>query len=580
MGFIKALVLLIFIPALGIGVANWVLSDVESQLAQRELDFASLCSDDSFTHVSNVKALCDEVAPIRLLRRASWASAVVAVGLLLSFFFASRVAGRDREKITRIFPPLVFVSLFVLAVLVLVQGAVLTYSVYLGEVQLISTAHPGIIALVGLGALIGGWQLVVASFRLAGRQTSTVVGTALDRDTHPHLFAFVDDLSARLGARSPDHIVVGLEPNFYVSSGDMYVLMDDRRLNGETLYLSLPLSRIFTREELRGVIGHELGHFRGKDTHFSLKFSPVYAGLSHGLAALGGDNGGGALATIPARAVLNYMIEAFHTNVSAIGREREFAADRAATEVAQPLALATALLKVNLYASAWHNLEMAIVNRMSRRRGTRNMSWLFSSIVKYDVNREKIPEVIDEIGAATISHPTDSHPPTASRIEEMGLRVNDIDHELLLFSEHDNSIDLINEFCELEEKLTDLQHQYYMAIGVEVPEQEDINYGALLVAAFGAHMVLADGAVVAEEVDEAEAIGMNIVEDFDCIDFREYCHYPDMLPSLEDLFAAGDDLDQQHKDIVIDYLERIAGSDNEVSVEEAALLAKVKARFG
>lgn len=579
MRFIKALFLLIAIPAFGIGVANWVLSDVESELAARGLDFATLCRGELVAANPDLDLLCSEVAPVRLLRQASWGSAVVSLGLLLSFLVASRIAGRDRERITRIFPPLMFVSLMVLAVLVLVQGAIFTYGAYLGEIMLIDQAHLVIIGLIALGALVGGFKLIGASFKLAAKQRSMVVGTALERERHPQIFGFVDDIAARLGARSPDHIVVGLEPNFYVSSGDMDVLMDERRLTGETLYLSLPLSRIFTREELRGVIGHELGHFRGQDTHFSLKFSPVYAGLSHGIETLSANGGLGALAILPARSVLRYMIEAFHTNVSAIGREREFAADRAATEVAQPVALATALLKVNLYAAAWHNLEAAIVRRMARRQGTRNMSWLFSSIVRYDVNREKIPEVIDDIGAATIAHPTDSHPPTASRIEAMGLAVDDIDHAALLFSEDDNSIDLISEFRELEEKLTELQHRYYMAMGVQVPEEENINYSALLVAAFGAHMVLADGDIVAEEVDEAEAIGMNIVEDFDCIDFREYCHYPEMLPALEDLFEASAQLEPRHRLIIIDYLERIAGSDNEVSPEEAALLEQVRTRF-
>ncbi len=576
MKFVKALVLLIVIPAFGFGVSMWVLGDSNAALAKSNLQFKTmnkLCSSHLPQSNPSIAGACDRALPILLTQKASIISGVVAILLLLSFYIAAIVAGKSRTKITRIFPPLVFTSLVVLAILVLVQGAILTYSVYLFEAKLFNTTHLIIIVMVGFGALAGGFGLIKSSFKLASKQPLTIIGTKLDRHKQRKLFDFVENIANKLGARAPDNIVVGLEPNFYVTSGDVSLLDDDSKLKGETLFMSLPLSRIITIEELTAIIGHELGHFRGNDTYYSLKFAPVYAGLTHGLESMSTN-----IATIPAVSVLTYMIEAFHKNISTISREREFAADRAATEVAKPKALATSLLKLSLYAHAWGNLENSVADRLVKGQGTQNMSWLFSSIVKYDVSPEKIPEVIDDIANDSIAHPTDSHPPTIARIEKVGVNTSDIDHRELLLQKH-NSIDLIEEYRVLEEKLTELQLQYYFALGIEAANEEDINYGAKLLSAFAAHMVLADGKVLAEEVDDAEAIGLELSDDFDFIEFREYCHYPENLPEVDAILEMSKDLEVETKNLIYEYLEKIANADNEVSFEEKALLDKIKNNF-
>ena len=102
------------------------------------------------------------------------------------------------------------------------------------------------------------------------------------------------------------------------------------------------------------------------------------------------ENKGGAasIATLPAFAVLSYIIDVFHTNVSSISREREYEADKAATEVADSKALASSLLKIGLYSGAWNDLEAKVVERMREGKVTRNLSRLFASVVKYDVNED------------------------------------------------------------------------------------------------------------------------------------------------------------------------------------------------
>src|SRR5207253_136023 len=101
--------------------------------------------------------------------------------------------------------------------------------------------------------------------------------------TEPRLWSFVADAAQSAGVAPPEHLVLGLEPNFYVTEAHVQCL--DGELHGRTMYLSIPLARIFSQQELRAVLGHELGHYKGDDTVFSQKFYPIYRGTLDSLTA-------------------------------------------------------------------------------------------------------------------------------------------------------------------------------------------------------------------------------------------------------------------------------------------------------
>ena len=579
--FLKTLLFLVAIPVFGFSVSEWVLSDIDSELGA-ELSIVEICASEVVSEIPELRSGCNELSPIILLRKASIYSAPVALVLLISFSIFAAIAGTNRRKVATIFPPLVFASLLVVSGLVLVQGVILTYGAYLAESYALGRVHFILIGGIGLGAVIGCLALIGSAFKLGARQSSSVLGAKLDRGDHQGLYAFVEDIADKLDAQKPDNIVVGLEPNFYVTSADIHLIGTNETLKGETLYLSLALARILTKSEVTAIVGHELGHFRGNDTYYSLKFSPVYAGLSHASESMSGGEEAGVsgIAALPALAVLTYMIDVFHKNVSSISREREFEADKAAAEIAHPINLATSLLKIGLYAHAWEGLQGRVVGRLSERKISNNLSQLFSSIVQYDINIDSIPKVIEKIGEQTVSHPTDSHPPTASRIEAVGLDISSIDQSLLLAPD-ESSIDLIADARSIEEKLTTLQQQYYVSLGVvTVPDKPSGSIIAQVIAAFGAHMIMADGDIEAAEIDSAETIGMSLTNEFDNIDLREYCHYPETLPSIEELLEICAELSDEAKELIADYMGNISESDEDVSEEENALLLRVRESFG
>ncbi|MEO1576082.1 MAG: M48 family metallopeptidase, partial [Pseudomonadota bacterium] len=534
MKFAKALAIILVIPVIGIAVAQWVLGAFNAGFSDG-MTIQRLCANASAVRELSAQEACAQVRHILWMRAAAVVTAVAGLALLGLFVATARSAGTDRRKMTRVFRPLVFGSLVVLAILVLIQGAILTYAVYWTELMLFERWHIYLVGAVALGALAGGFGLLQSCFELTRKAEQLVLGVPLSRQDHPGVFGFASELATTLGAREPDHIVVGLEPNFFVTSADIKLQGTDQVLSGETLYLSLPLTRIFSRDEIKAVVGHELGHFRGDDTLYSLRFAPVYAGLSHGVNTLGRAVDLTSIAQLPARSVLEYMIDVFHRNVSEVSRAREFEADKAATEVAPSSALATSLLKVGLYASAWGGLQQNVANRMSAGRLTRNMSSLFASIVKYDVNEQSIPKALGAVAQHTISHPTDSHPPTAARLAQFDIDVSDVDPRSLLVR-RDNGVEIIEDHLAIEESLTEMQQKMYVAMGVQIPDTPAGDGGGTLIAAFGAHMVVADGQVLLEEIDHAEGIGRQMIETFDHLEFREFCHYPETLPDLDTLF--------------------------------------------
>jgi len=583
MGFLNALIILLIIPAFGYGVGVWFLAPFNNDFANNGIDYtvSSLCTAEMLSQSPEFAPFCNEVQPILWMQKGAIVSGTVAIVLLLFFVVAATFAGKNRKKIALIFPPLVLISLLILSILVLVQGVILTYGAYLAEAMAINRVHYFLIGLIGFGAFVGCIYLIRASFDFILKKPLPIMGVPLSPETHPDIFSFVTRLAEKLGARTPDHIVVGLEPNYYVTSSSVQLIGEGKKLSGETLFLSLPLSRILSKEELSAVIGHELGHFRGQDTYYSQKFSPVYAGLTSAISSMDAseeDAGPATIARLPALVLLSFMMDVFHNNISAISRDREFEADRAATEVAPAQALGTSLLKISLYASLWNDLQESIIERMQKRKFTRNMSRLFSSKIQYDINKDALPEIAQKISLETISHPTDSHPPTANRLKALAVELNEINQDLLMVPE-EGSIDLIMDHEALEEKLTVLQQKYFVSLGVPIPEEEDSNYGAMLLSALGAHMVLADGKVEQEEIDRAEGEGRAMIEDFDAIEFREYCHYPDSLPSIDDLLEAASEIKEEGKAEIFSYLKLIAESDNEVSSEEKNLLIRIKENF-
>jgi Zn-dependent protease with chaperone function len=394
--------------------------------------------------------------------------------------------------------------------------------------------------IVGLGALFVCGTLIKHAFTLGGKGETRVAGILLDRPDYPKVYELVDHVAKRLRARSPDNVVVGLDPTFFATSAKVRVFDRQTPLEGETLFISLPLSRVLTLEEIVAILGHELGHFRGKDTAYSLRFAPVYAGLGSALEAVApGEEREGAfqLMALPAVALLAFMFEVFARNESKISRARELAADRAATEVASPDALGTALLKVATFAPLWVHCQRENIDRLNKGLVTRNLSLAFANLIRYDLDREKIAARMDEVLRTRIAHPTDSHPPIVERLTALRGKAPHYNVDAV-FTVADGAASGLGDLDVIEKQLTTLEHRLLVGAGIsDFPEEkaltDDEKYRqAAMNAAYvlGATIINADGRWTRTQFVAAEQAERELMPDFSRIDFREYCRYLQEAP--------------------------------------------------
>ena len=118
------------------------------------------------------------------------------------------------------------------------------------------------------------------------------------------------------------------------------------------------LARV-SQEELAGVLAHELGHVRNRDT-LTMTITAVIAGalgmLAHFAFFMGGDRRNNALGFVGVLLVTMLAPIAAMLVQAAISRSREFEADRAGAEITgRPLWLADALGKIERAALGTEN---------------------------------------------------------------------------------------------------------------------------------------------------------------------------------------------------------------------------------
>lgn len=235
----------------------------------------------------------------------------------------------------------------------------------------------------------------------------------------PGLFALLRELAGERGAAMPDVVAVGAVESFFVTSFPRDLWAASTLARGRTLHLPLPVVATLSPGELRTVLAHELAHFSGEDTAYSMRFAPVYAGLERSVAAVaaarGGFNRHGAdMLLQPHLALANLVFEQFHLVVQHWSRQRELEADRAAVQSGSADALATSLLRTGLAGAA---LDEALA-RIAEHPGDAPPD--LSAALVARSRAEGLGDPAAHL-ADRPPHPTDSHPPTLQRIEAAGV---------------------------------------------------------------------------------------------------------------------------------------------------------------
>lgn len=312
-----------------------------------------------------------------------YSSYTLALGVLIvSATLLTRILfGRNRSILARLFPPLIVTSMFALTLSVIMQGWILCYSVLViakggGKVP------ERFIAVIVIAASVAAYGIIKNAITVLNDRPSFVNGRLITKENAPALLRLISDVANSIGANPPDNVVVGLEPNFYATSTSIQLMGSQTVLHGSTMFISVPLLGLFTLDETRAVIGHELGHFIGNDTYYTRKFYPAYIRLSGALAELRQSikeritNG---ILVLPTLGVLSFIHGQFARSERSIGRKREHEADKIGASINGGLPLITALLKLVSYSGIWTSLRKANLGWLSKGDATPALAAIYST---------------------------------------------------------------------------------------------------------------------------------------------------------------------------------------------------------
>ena len=327
------------------------------------------------------------------------------------------------------------------------------------------------IGAVAITGLIASITLLSTAFEMNKEQPMMVFGKKLIPANGDKLVALVNAIASKTNAEKPDNVIVGLEPSFYVTATKIKLAETGEVLPGTSMYVSLSFLSILNEDELTAVIGHELGHFKGQDTIYSLKFSPAYSRLSKSVNSVK-DAG---VTSLPALATLGFVFSEFATVEREIGRSRELEADKVGASLNGPLALVTALLKFSLFTSQWNSLRQFNVEKLNEGIIYPNLADLHKDLANIQFENIDFDDVYQALLGVQISHPTDTHPSIKQRMSSLGVDEKAIIKEMLLPSNVSLSNYLINA-NEIAEEITLDEHRLVIALGyAKLPEQNTVK---------------------------------------------------------------------------------------------------------
>lgn len=214
---------------------------------------------------------------------------------------------------------------------------------------------------MGVGALIGGSGGAIIALAVAAamnlfaywnsdRAVLSMAGArAVDARTAPDLVGLVHELADRAGMPRPKvYLIETDQPNAFATG---------RNPENAAVAATTGLLRRLPRDEIAGVMAHELAHIRNRDT-LIMTLTATMAGAISMLANFamffgGRDRPGGVLGSI---AVMIFAPLAAMLVQMAISRGREYEADRVGAAICgQPLALASALQRIEGFAKGIDN---------------------------------------------------------------------------------------------------------------------------------------------------------------------------------------------------------------------------------
>lgn len=241
--------------------------------------------------------------------------------------------------------------------------------------------------------------------------SSALLGQRIGRDKAPALWAWIEQLAIATCAPVPDHIVVGIDQSFFVTSVNVVLQPACDLLCGRTLYLPLTYLSTLSQAETASIIGHELGHFSRRDTERGSEIGAQFSLMCLHFACIRAEDADPAWIERPAIWMTQRFLHYFQLAVHHWGRAQELVADRVGGNIGGERLFCQALLRVialdseiaTLLAERHSNLIQALADHLSHTPLRLNEAALDHAI----------------------AHPFDTHPPTALRLQQLGVTLDE-----------------------------------------------------------------------------------------------------------------------------------------------------------
>jgi len=374
----------------------------------RSIDFAQVCANtpnrlEPLHHQLEEAGICGQFLRLQWGLWLSILLVVILTGVTIATFVLTRRARASRADLIASYRLGWRLSTAAAMTKVLLLTPLLAYGTFELTTIAFERFFPKLILLIVIGGLVALWRSIRILIKPVPMEFDVPMARAITSAEAPRLWSDIRAAASRLGTAAPDHIVVGMENNFYVT--ELAVKLRTGRTEGRTLYLSLPLMQQLSPTEVLAIIGHELGHFRGDDTRITREFYPLRFRANATLAAMAQS---GWVGWTNVHALL-FFRWSFGSVEQALSRERELDADRAAAELTSPTIIAQALVKLQVFNEAFFR-------NVAKGKGD-PYSISLPSYVRDQLVSEN--EFWTRLFDKTVSHPLDSHPSLRARLESL-----------------------------------------------------------------------------------------------------------------------------------------------------------------
>lgn len=312
-----------------------------------------------------------------------------------------------------LFVPGVYLVLILSGGLAVAIGVGLMAAIYYIFAELFHRIPVGILALLGIGVLVGVFAILKGILQSLWRKPRFEPAILININKEPALFLLIKDLCDLMETKLPDSIILHSGSTFFVQQGRLDVF--NGKAKGRVLAISLPLLNGLSINEVRAILSHEFAHFTGRDTLYSSFVLPVYVGTVSACREMIQviDNPDSSVWTkiplfLPYLALRFYLV-LFHLVNMKISRSREKRADTIAVLACGFGSFSSALRKTVGIGGAFETVSVKhIVDELEKGKTFTNYYSVFRDTLPHltDMVKEYENEALSESPSQYDSHPT------------------------------------------------------------------------------------------------------------------------------------------------------------------------------